>query len=588
MQNDISLFLKLFLFRLLVGLLVNVSEHPDEYWQCQEPAYHFVYGRGNLTYEWGIGMRSYVFLLPYILGMALAKYVRSLESHLGPFAFLARDVEDWLLWYWRPLVAVFIAAVIDLYTLKAARKFIAPGKILDRWVLLLMATNSGLIHGLVRSYSNCTEAMLSLVALHLWPMKAAEWSRKYVRESGEIINSHSVLWFRKFGLALLIVGWACLVRISALQGWIFPVLAVLSFAPFLRMLSVLIPAVLGTLAFGLAVDRIGYGRWIVTSWNFLYWNVWRGISVLFGTDPPEYYLKYVATFVLGGLLPAFGIGLWQAAKRARSSKEPLLFPLTHFALPTLACLSAIGHKEPRFALPIVPVLLIYCAYGLQQMHLFVQKRHPLLKGLFWAFVIMCTGQQLNYGYSSMQRRVLSYKKMIRDVQDILDYDTDLDRSEHCNGGVSIFATPSRGPGMSLLNRPVPLSVANTFPLVVESLLRLSEEEKEYHVLVQDKYFEPILRNMQMRGNPMPAVLVITVSHLLAHGASLKILDGAGYRKCGEVELEYAWIYDIYNGLFGSYLSRPKITENLVDGLIFCKYYDTLIPNNYRSWFRIEQ
>jgi phosphatidylinositol glycan class B len=195
MHSDTSLFFKLFVFRLAVSLLVNVREHPDEYWQCQEPAYHFVYGRGNLTYEWVVGMRSYVFLLPYILGMVLAKYARSLESYMGPFAFLARDVESWLLWHWRPLVAVFTAAVIDLYTLKVARKFIGSGKILDRWVLLLMATNSGLIKSLVRPYSNCTEAMLSLVALHLWPMKAADWSRKYARESSEIKLLHS-LFFR--------------------------------------------------------------------------------------------------------------------------------------------------------------------------------------------------------------------------------------------------------------------------------------------------------------------------------------------------------------------------------------------------------
>jgi phosphatidylinositol glycan class B len=178
MQSDFGLFLGLYFYRLLISFLTVTNSHPDEYWQSHEPAYKFVYGIGSPTYEWLIGMRSHVFLLPYICGLALGRLIRSFELHLGPFAFLARAMDDWLVLNWRLLVAAFIAATIDLYTVKLARRLFSSGKAIERWALLVSLTNATLLHTLCRTYSNCTETMLSLVALHYWPMKASDWSQR--------------------------------------------------------------------------------------------------------------------------------------------------------------------------------------------------------------------------------------------------------------------------------------------------------------------------------------------------------------------------------------------------------------------------
>lgn len=38
---------------------------PDEFWQSTEVAYYQTFGEGHLTWEWHVGLRSYLF--PYLI-----------------------------------------------------------------------------------------------------------------------------------------------------------------------------------------------------------------------------------------------------------------------------------------------------------------------------------------------------------------------------------------------------------------------------------------------------------------------------------------------------------------------------------------
>jgi hypothetical protein len=384
---------------------------------------------------------------------------------------------------------------------------------------------------------------------------------------------------RKVTLALLIIGWAALIRISVLQAWILPGVAALSFASSSAVCSILLPAAVSTLAAGLAIDRIGYGRWVFTGWNFVYWNQLRGLSAKFGTSLPYFYLKILSTRTLSSLLPFFAFGLWEALKRARSSKRPYLFPLTHLALPTLACLSSIAHKEPRFMTPIIPILLVYCAYGLQQAHSAVAKRSPWQRGFFWVTLSICIAWQLLCGHEQIRNRFCDHYELFSRMRNILDHDPHLDRSDRCNGGVMVMSLPYRFPGAGFLHRPVIFSSPSVHPEMVASLLPKDELRDEFTALAVSLRFEPLLINMQIRGQSLPAILVLPNSFLKSHGADTKVLEASGYRECGFLPVKHPLEHGLWNTsetLRHSLLDTKSVPEDLY---IFCKRYSTSVLDN---------
>ena len=62
-KNEGILIFGLILFRLLNALLVQTYYVPDEYWQSVEVAHNAAFGYGYLTWEWRLGIRSYVYPL---------------------------------------------------------------------------------------------------------------------------------------------------------------------------------------------------------------------------------------------------------------------------------------------------------------------------------------------------------------------------------------------------------------------------------------------------------------------------------------------------------------------------------------------
>src|SRR5690242_3954991 len=73
-----------FAIRIAVGFLLPTIHHSDEVFQILEPAHRWAFGTGTLTWEWRLGIRSW--LLPGIFALIM-RATAGLAS--GPHGYLA-------------------------------------------------------------------------------------------------------------------------------------------------------------------------------------------------------------------------------------------------------------------------------------------------------------------------------------------------------------------------------------------------------------------------------------------------------------------------------------------------------------------
>lgn len=59
-MKNLDVFGLFLLIRLASVFIVQTWFVPDEYWQSLEVAHNFVFGYGYLTWEWILGIRSYL------------------------------------------------------------------------------------------------------------------------------------------------------------------------------------------------------------------------------------------------------------------------------------------------------------------------------------------------------------------------------------------------------------------------------------------------------------------------------------------------------------------------------------------------
>lgn len=119
------------------------------------------------------------------------------------------------------------------------------------------------------------------------------------------------------------------------------------------------------LAANIAIDtRIYTGVWdlskmVLTPFNFIKVNVLQSISVIYGVHPWHWYFSQGVPVVLTTFLP-FSVYGYQKSKVNASNRL-----VGHLVLYVLGVYSLLSHKEFRFIFPIVPLLLIFAAKGLQ-------------------------------------------------------------------------------------------------------------------------------------------------------------------------------------------------------------------------------
>ncbi|HEY3500150.1 MAG TPA: hypothetical protein VGK73_35915, partial [Polyangiaceae bacterium] len=99
------------------------------------------------------------------------------------------------------------------------------------------------------------------------------------------------------------------------------------------------------MAFGVVLDRWGYGHWVYSPWNYLRSNLIDGVAASFGRSPVWGFVTLFAT----KLWPPFGL-LWFAVFVLAAWQLPRHL-LTWTVLSFVLMHHAIAHKEPRFLFP---------------------------------------------------------------------------------------------------------------------------------------------------------------------------------------------------------------------------------------------
>jgi phosphatidylinositol glycan class B len=157
-----------------------------------------------------------------------------------------------------------------------------------------------------------------------------------------------------------------------------------------RVWGALCGGLLLALALGVGLDRLGYGEWVFSAWNYLRWQVLEGNVNRWGVVSPFLYLQNVL------LKGAFPISLVLAIACVAFWFRFPLHVLTWVTLPFVGMHFLIGHKEERFLFPMIAALPLQVGYWVDRFE--ISSRNvpawctPLLKGglIFGAIV--------NFGY----------------------------------------------------------------------------------------------------------------------------------------------------------------------------------------------
>ncbi|KAJ2781118.1 glycosylphosphatidylinositol anchor biosynthesis [Coemansia javaensis] len=314
--------------RLAGALLVHTYIHPDETWQSLEVAHRLAFGYGYATWEWRHGLRGFAHPM---LFAAVYRAVRMLGLD-GTFLVVAAPYA----------LAAAIAAAADYATLRLADR--VAGRDVARWALACSAASMAMATGVTRPLANSAETALAAGAFACWP-----WGR-----GGSLLA------------ALVLAALACIVRPTSAALWLCAALALLASQPRARM-AVRAARIVGTaacvgaaaVAAMLAIDRVGYGRWVLPPYNFYMFNVHEGLATWFGETPALYHLYASVPILFTSMLPFVLHGIYLAFRTHAVTRAPAVVALGAAVLFSLA-----GHSEYRFLYPLLPIGHLYAAVSI--------------------------------------------------------------------------------------------------------------------------------------------------------------------------------------------------------------------------------
>eukprot|EP01132_Coremiostelium_polycephalum_P005548 gene5548-6909_t len=322
------------------ALMINTFFDPDEYWQSLEVAHKIVFGYGYLTWEWKEMIRSFLHPFIFVLGFK--------------FLHLFNLDTTYLIIVLPKLTQGIIAAIGDYYLYKLAYSIF--GKECARWTLICQLISWYTFVCIVRTYSNSIECVMFIVSLYYWPLTSMTPQKQH--------NP-------KISIALTTI--AFLIRPTTAIMWLFlvPLYIYSNRSNPSKILKLIIfdiiPVGLLFLTLTVLLDYYFYEKLTFVPYNFLYFNVIKGVSNFYGTHPFHWYFTQGFPTIAFTNLPLFLFGVWKLYKsqQQQKQKQPSTENKLHLAYLvfwTIFCYSLLAHKEFRFILPILPLVMIYSGY----------------------------------------------------------------------------------------------------------------------------------------------------------------------------------------------------------------------------------
>ncbi|KAJ8914945.1 hypothetical protein NQ315_002468 [Exocentrus adspersus] len=314
--KDFKVFLVFLVVRIASIFLVQTFFVPDEYWQSLEVAHKLVFNYGYLTWEWYLGIRSYIVPLIYA---ALYKV----------FQVLSLDSASNLIFGPRVLQACLSAySDVCFYRWSGTKK----------WAVFCVASSWFWFFTGSRTLINTLECALTSISLSKFP-----WPGKGVDESS------SFIWI----IALLFV-----IRPTCALMWVPLCIYHLTFSKKSLLNLVMghyLPIGLMVLILSVLLDSICHGSFIVSVFEFLKFNLLRDIASFYGVQPWHWYLSVGFPAILGINLIPFAVASMIIIKNRTAHPNELVILGT--IIFTITGYSFLAHKEFRFLLPLLPLVL---------------------------------------------------------------------------------------------------------------------------------------------------------------------------------------------------------------------------------------
>ncbi|XP_014211663.1 GPI mannosyltransferase 3-like [Copidosoma floridanum] len=325
-----KIFFLLVVWRILSIFVVQTYHVPDEYWQSLEVAHKLTFGYGYLTWEWLIGIRSYFYPFIFSILYSILKFLNFDNVHL--LIYLPR--------LFHALLSAYAEYKFYIWT---ESKF-ALFNLCINWFWYYCASRT-----LINSFETC----LTIIALSEYP-----WKNNPKRNL-------KFLW---------IVGLLCFARPTAAVVWIPLCIYYLFKEKFLFLRYLLI----GTICFAISttIDVICYRKFILTPWEFFKINILNNISAQYGEWQMYWYFTSGLPVILGLNYALLPFAIFKACKNYKSMFKSLILVLTTFW--TVGVYSLIPHKEFRFILPVLPMLLYVIHESLLHKKLAKSKRNILI------------------------------------------------------------------------------------------------------------------------------------------------------------------------------------------------------------------
>jgi hypothetical protein len=302
---------------LRVGLARAITTvfQPDEIFQSLEPAHRLTYGYGVITWEWIVGMRSWV--LPFFLSvvMRLTAWMGTGSSGylLGVTVVLSvlSLTSVWFAYAWARRVSGTLAA----------------------WIAALAcALHFTLVYFSPRAFSEVIAAHVLLPGLYFGAFAEGKHEKSRLFLAGALCGLAICLRLQLAPAVLVAIVYFCYPRWSQ------------------RCLPVLGGFVLPVLLFGL-VDKVTWSYPWQSFVVYFVMNVVKGRASTYGTDPWYAYAEDLLR-----LLGPWLLFVWFGIRRS-----PFL---TAIVLVIVISHSFLAHKEIRFIYPVVPIALTLASIGL--------------------------------------------------------------------------------------------------------------------------------------------------------------------------------------------------------------------------------
>ncbi|KAL0076653.1 Alg9-like mannosyltransferase family-domain-containing protein [Phycomyces blakesleeanus] len=256
------------------------------------------------------------------------------------------------------LLQGFFSAVADYGTYTLAIRIF--GITIEPYILFMTLCSWYNFFMAGRTLSNCMEMVLTILALNYWPLQNCpdqNW-RKHLRFS--------------LGLASL----ACLMRPTNGIVWLFLGLHLLANRPRYRWEIAFEAATIVSIAViinTLLDTHIYTGSWynvfhepVIAPLTFFRLNVLASVSLFYGVHPWHWYISQGLPVMTTTLLPLVVYGVWRIQKSFNNNTSIRALPFLKLVLWVVSVYSLLSHKEFRFLFPIFPLLLIFAAFGLEQ------------------------------------------------------------------------------------------------------------------------------------------------------------------------------------------------------------------------------